>query len=273
MTNEFDPHIRADAHALAGPYALDALLPEEQLAFEIHLATCDTCPAEVEEFRATAARLGAAADAGVAVPPSLRARVLAEIAQTRQASPLSRRLAAAEAGVDLRANLPARRRATPLWRRPRVLAAAAAFVVLAGGAGISIGVAATESKQAQLADQARDELTTILAAPDSITTHANVIGGGRVTLTSSPFHDAAVAVFNDLPANPDNRSYQLWMMHGTTARSMGVMHVAEDGPQRGKVTRVLRGGIVGANGFGLTVEPAAGSRTPTLPTIAQIPFT
>ena len=43
-----------DTHALSGAYALDALSPEEAASFELHLQGCDTCRAEVREFREVA---------------------------------------------------------------------------------------------------------------------------------------------------------------------------------------------------------------------------
>lgn len=277
MTN--DRYEGADVHSLAGPYALDALPLDERAVFEQHLDECDTCSADVDDFRLTAARLGASADAGAALPAGLRSRVMAEVRQTRQLPPIPRHLESAGShrgnGSSDAAASSSNDSRSPLWRQPRVLAAAAALVIVTGGAGVGIGVATSQSQLTRQADQTRDEITTILAAPDSTTRHATVTGGGRVTLVSSPSHDAAVVVFNDLPANPDNRSYQLWMLHGTAARSAGVVHVptSREGTEEGKVTRVVRGGIVGADGFGLTVEPAGGSTTPTLPTIAQVPFT
>jgi anti-sigma-K factor RskA len=75
-----------DVHTLAGAYALDALGPEERLEFEAHLAECPACRADVVEFTATAAQLGAVEE----VPPDgLRARVLAKVSEVRQLPPLA----------------------------------------------------------------------------------------------------------------------------------------------------------------------------------------
>jgi len=52
--------VSQDVHNLAGAYALDALDEVERLLFERHLASCAACRAEVDEFRLTASRLGAA---------------------------------------------------------------------------------------------------------------------------------------------------------------------------------------------------------------------
>ncbi|MFE2233554.1 zf-HC2 domain-containing protein, partial [Streptomyces sp. NPDC059442] len=71
-----------DVHLDAGAYALHALPPADEAAFEAHLATCEACRREVREFREAAARLGAADP--MAPPPDLRARVLDEISRVRQ---------------------------------------------------------------------------------------------------------------------------------------------------------------------------------------------
>ena len=75
-----------ELHLLTGAYALDALDPAERAAFEEHLATCESCQAEVKELRATAGLLGAAA--AETPPPSLKERVMAEVDRTRQDPPL-----------------------------------------------------------------------------------------------------------------------------------------------------------------------------------------
>jgi anti-sigma-K factor RskA len=67
---------REELHELTAAYALDALDPVEAEAFERHLATCESCRAQVAEFEAAA---GSLAHAAPPVAPSLelRARVLA----------------------------------------------------------------------------------------------------------------------------------------------------------------------------------------------------
>lgn len=62
-------------HPLAAAYALDALGPMEEQAYEAHLASCSRCQAEVASFSETAAALAYAAPAAE-LPASLRARIL-----------------------------------------------------------------------------------------------------------------------------------------------------------------------------------------------------
>ena len=70
-------------HVLAGAYALDALGAAERARFELHLATCRTCPDEVRGFAATAAELGLAV--AVTPPLALKGRVLADVAALESA--------------------------------------------------------------------------------------------------------------------------------------------------------------------------------------------
>src|SRR5688500_7178234 len=76
-----------DVHTMAGAYALGALGPDERLDFEAHVAECAACRADVVEFTATAAQLGAVEE--VPPPDGLRARVLAKASQVRQLPPLA----------------------------------------------------------------------------------------------------------------------------------------------------------------------------------------
>ncbi len=236
--------MNADVHSLAGPYALDALPPDERAAFEAHLASCPTCQSDVTEFRLTGARLGA-----VAVeepPPALRSRVLAEVRKTRQLPPPV---------------VPIRQPSRPA-RRTWLVAAAA--LVLAGAAGISV----VQVQAAQQAERERDAVASVLAAPDSRTFHGAVQGGGTVTLVASAGDDAAVVVLDRLPAAPSGKDYQLWMIHDKKAVSAGVV----EHDKTGRVVRVMDEAVQGASGFGVTVEPAGGSKEPTSPTIANVAF-
>ena len=50
-----------DLHDLTAGYALDALDPDERARYEEHLASCETCRAELQEFWQVAGALGRAA--------------------------------------------------------------------------------------------------------------------------------------------------------------------------------------------------------------------
>jgi anti-sigma-K factor RskA len=87
-------------HSLAGAYALDALEPGERARFERHLRGCAACRAEVRGFAATAAELGLAASA--TPPPSLKGRVLADVAALHAARSADAAIAAVLSAADAR---------------------------------------------------------------------------------------------------------------------------------------------------------------------------
>jgi Anti-sigma-K factor rskA/Putative zinc-finger len=87
-------------HALAGPYALDALDAAERARFERHLRRCATCPADVRGFAAVAASLGLAA--ATTPPPALKGRVLADVAALDAARSADAEVAAVLSAADAR---------------------------------------------------------------------------------------------------------------------------------------------------------------------------
>ena len=82
-----------DLHDLTAGYALDALDPDERARYEEHLASCETCRAELQEFWQVAGALGRAAG-GPTPPASLRDRILEQARDERpNVVPLRRRIA------------------------------------------------------------------------------------------------------------------------------------------------------------------------------------
>lgn len=265
--------VSADSHALAGAYALNALTEIERAAFKRHLAGCATCALEVAELRETAARL--ADDAWSVPPPRLRETVLAEVGRTRQAGPLQAGRAGtvppALDGYEAQAERAGRDGAVAVSRWRRLTVAAAAAGVLAAGAGTVGAVVQAQRVREEhaAAEAARAEtarLQAVLSAPDAVLHGTAGPGGGRVTLVFSPSHDAAVVMLADLPAHGPGRSYQLWLIGADGPKSAGVLAAGATADRR------LITGVRAADRFGVTVEPAGGSVTPTLSTAVLIPL-
>jgi anti-sigma-K factor RskA len=233
-----------DVHGLAGAYVLDAVDDLERVAFERHLAGCETCALEVAELRATVVRL--ADDAWSVPPPGLRDRVLGEVRRTRQVAPGKGAPAARGAGR---------------WRRGTAFAAAAGLLVAGAGAAAYAVQEQRVREQRSVAEAARAEaawVEDVLTAPDAVLRGAPGPGGGRITVVSSASRDAAVAVLTGLPERGPGRAYQLWVIRDTAATSAGVLDVGVTDARR------LVTGVRGATQFGVTVEPAGGSATPTV---------
>jgi len=242
-----------DVHTLTGAYALDALDEFERRQFEAHLTQCPDCAREVDELRATAARLAVAA--AEQPPDSLRRRVLAQVATTRQESP---------AGKPVTTPILARaggRRSDWALR----LAAAAAAIAVAAAVVLGVVTVRTAAQrdfaQAELA-QLRAEyqpLAQLAAAPDARGGTGTGVRGGTVFVLASHELNKAVMVASDLPTPPDGRIYQAWLIGQGQPRSVGLMQ-----PGGSATAPPLEfGGLAGAAKIGLTVEPAGGSPQPT----------
>jgi anti-sigma-K factor RskA len=242
-----------EIHTLAGAYALDALTEIERAAFARHVAACEACSVEVAELTETVSRLSAAA--WEAPPPRLRDAVLAQVADTRQVT-ASRPDRAVPGDV---------RR----WRRWTAAAVAAGVVALGGMATIwvvqeqRVGDARQQATQLQ-EEQAR--VSAVLAAGDVQVRTTRAIGGGQVTVAVSPRLDDGVVLLSNLPAPPEGKAYQLWLISDRSATSAGVLAAGQSSGAR------ILDSIGGADTLGVTLEPEGGSPSPTTDVLAGVPL-
>jgi anti-sigma-K factor RskA len=230
-----------DLHTLTGAYAADALADDdERREFELHLARCPDCREEVRTLRETVAVLAAAL--AVAPPPGLRARVLAEVAGTRQWPPPRTRTVAAGA---------------PTRRWPAAVAAAVLLVGLGtGGTGFYRAHQAQQELTEARAQAAR--VASVLAAPDARRTAGQVTGGGQVSLVVAD--GRAVLLTDGVAGLPDGRTYQLWLLRGDRVSPAGF------GPAgtaaAGSWSRLVDG-VRPGDKVAVSVEPDGGSAQPT----------
>ena len=230
-----NPPPEPDLAGLTGLYALDAL--DEPLLghFEAYLETNAEARAEVAEFRATAALL----DSVVAeTPPAgLRDRVMAEVANTRQEAPV----------VQLAPRRVARR------NRGQWMAVAAALILIAAVGGLLLGRATgPQSELAGLLDRPDARVVALHGEGDSV---ANVVWSSSA--------GRAMVVASSMPEVPSNKTMELWRIDGEKATSIGTFTPGSDRSARASFAVDLDG----ATSLGLTVEPAGGSATPTLPIV------
>lgn len=224
----------------SGAYALDALDGQEARDFQRLLDRSPGLRAEVTELTDTAVELALAVPAE-APSADLRSRILAAVARTEQ-------LPAAETVAPV----------TPLawYRRPvGSLAAAAAAVVLVAGGALGAGIAQSAVPASQAA--------AIAAAPDARHATVEIANGGTARAVWSGDLGRAAVDLHGLPDLSLDRTYQLWYIHGSTARSAGLATASGD--------VVLAGTMHAGDAIGITVEPTGGSRTPTTSPVVVVP--
>lgn len=238
-----DPGTPDDLHHLAAAYALDALDPDERRRFEAHYPGCEICWREVDDFRATAAVLAEAS--GVAPPPDLKARIMADVGRTRQLSPI---------GPERVADLADRRRPGRVGAILAGAAAAVLLIVVGGVAGIRLAGGG-------------DDIGEVAIAPDALV--GDLTGeDGTIRLIWSAERDEVALVAEGLDDPGPGRVYELWFLLPDGVAPAGLFTPDDDGVLR----TVLAVDDIEGGGFGVTIEPEGGSSEPTLPVLYAVEF-
>lgn len=230
----------SDIHALSGAYAVDALDQFERTAFERHLAHCPHCLHEVDGLREASASL--AEITATTPPPSLRDRVLAEVATVRPLPPVVTALPSPA--------LPLRRHRSQPSRWTAGLVAAAAVV-----AALGVGAAVTQPWQQETVESAESGTGSqladaVLAAPDAEEVHHTFADGATAVVVRSRQLDRAVVVTKGMSDAPSGHAYELWFKASNGAlKPAGLMPAGPDN------TVVLEGDASDATAVGITVEP------------------
>lgn len=291
-------HLALEAHAAA--YAVDALEPDEALAFERHLRACAFCRAVVRDFHEAVAYLPPtleAHDTVVEVPAGLRDRVLA--AARRETAPpaseaeldaASSRLPGAPAAygaaeppsaTDASQNaggvVPAPQRHTVPAVAPRRVRApwpASARALVAALLVSSLGLGAWNLMlQRQVAVEraavAEHEAALTAAARGRLVRivalapveGASTAGYVSIVLPAAGTDEPPRLLVTNLPAAPPQRSYQLWLIEGGTPRGAGTFQGASAAVE----VLSVQGNSSGAQIVAITLEPRGGSPAPTTP--------
>ncbi|MFD9701580.1 anti-sigma factor domain-containing protein [Lentzea sp. NPDC059081] len=222
-------------HLLTGAHALGALPEAERTEFEQHLAKCPVCVDETAGLSETAAALGNAVRH--VYPVALRPRVLGAVRSVAQVPPSPEAVAVLS-----------RRQG---FRRAAALVAAACAVA-AAVAGVNDAL--TTSTITPVAAAPHTRIGDLLGAAD-LRLLAAENGSGSVAMSAG--RDEMLFLADGLRALPQDRVYELWLVDGRGPRPAGTVRPMDE------VTSLFVSGIADADEAILTVEPAAGSPSPT----------
>ena len=260
-------------------FALGSLDADERQAVAAHIATCDTCTAELVELERVV--MGIGLDAPPVTPPaSLRARVLERVSNE------PKRSAPGRAPVPF---IPSQQRHDrPSSSMSMMRLALAASVLLAVAASFyalslrsEIG-ALRETVAASTAEATllRAELTTlrknwaevthvmdVLKAPDMLKVDLKGQGTMPDAAGRAFWSRTAGLMFtaDRLPVLPAGRVYQLWTITGTSATGAGTFTPNAQGAA--SISGLVPAGAPKPDAFGVTIEPTGGSAAPTMPIV------
>ena len=258
-------------------FALDALDPHERVEVAAHVATCAACTAELAVLGRVVSSVGLEAPP-VTPPTELKARVMARVAAER-----SGRVSVERADQSVRAVSSAPR--PWFWNSGLTLAASLTLAVGASIYALSLRTelsairesAAISSAQAsrlrdELASLRRDRVTLqhimdVLKAPDTLRVGLKGQAGAPGAAGQAFWSRTAGLMFtaDRLPALPAGRVYQLWTITGSIPTSAGTFEPDRSGSA--SVVASVPAGAPPPDAFGVTIEPAGGSATPTLPIV------
>lgn len=247
-------------------YALDALSDDERATIDRFLSTAEPAVGLAFDERLRTARetVTSAYAIDEAEPPAdLFDRILLRLPEASQGGgPAALPSASPESGEQDGDDLTRRRAERAERRRPgsaaRWLMTAAAAVVLTVG-----GITIAQNLQPSLEEE-------VFQASDLRTNEFVLEPGGKADLAISREENAAVLTLSGVPAPPEGSVYQMWRLPSDGSAPVSVGTMTGEDVAGSKVTALP--GIDEFTGLGLTVEPAGGSTTPTLPLVAEIPF-
>lgn len=254
--------------------ALDALDGPERTEVRAHVAACSECAAQLAALRDSAASLAFAAPSRRMDRDGsdrMRRRLLARAAADARPEP------AAPGVVSIR-RTPAAAPAPPA--RSGWLAAAAVAALLLGTAGyaamlqgrvdsLSRGLASAESQEAQLnsALSEREQVLAGLTGKDvrviELASAGTRAPGGRMFW--DPSTDRWTFFAHDLPATPQGREYQLWLITPGRKLSAGTFRPGPRGDATVKAQYALPQDSLQA--IAVTEEPAGGLPQPSGPIV------
>ncbi len=246
--------------SIAALDAIGAASAQERATLRAHLGACADCTLVWDEYTEAVTLLARQLDP-VAPPAGVRERI---VSNTHEEQPV-----AEDNVIDAGPRF-------NWW----LATAATLFLALWGWRELSIHAAKTrihdqDATIKQLTDQnnlladQREKLATEMAALANADTHTITLTGQAASPAASarvfvePKARRALVFFYNLPANGDDKSYQLWIIRADQPKpqSAGVFSAAKDG--KATVTVENLPTDVAIKAFAVTLEPRGGVQQPT----------
>jgi anti-sigma-K factor RskA len=277
-------------------YAMGALLLAEATPIEEHLAVCARCR---EELRQNTLALAAyAQSAPPAEPPAgSKTRFMARLAETPQVAEVRapqaqaqtqaqsqaqiRTTPAAPAATSAPVTVPDSNRAS-FWQKifgggwSPLLAGAFALLLIAVGADdlrnrAELGPLRIEAQHGAMDSAQLNQLMELLTSPQAkrVALHPGPVAApppeGRVVYTERT--GKLLLTASNLHPLPDGKTYELWILQPGGKAPLPAGTFAPD--SKGNAEMILADEPAGlaVAGFGVTIENAGGSKTPTLPIV------
>jgi hypothetical protein len=245
--------------------------PQDLAALEAHLGMCGECRRELEALRADTALLALSAT-GPQPPARSRQRLLSAVAaeprmERRAQKPFvvgrlrSRWLSFAPIAVMLMLAV----FSLLLWRDLRNTR----FQLRQARAQVEQVQAELVKKDTELAEakMVRD----LLHAPDAwplTLVSKKTPPQPQIKTVYSKQQGSLLLMASNLTPLPENKIYQLWLLPADGSAPMPAGWFKPDGKGNGMMFHKMSAGVI-AKGFAVTIEPAGGSQTPTMPIVME----
>ena len=227
--------------------ALSALDPAEARAFTDHLAGCEECRRELQEWESTAAAMAVSANP-MEPSPKVRERILDEIRNESKSEVI-----------------PFRSATRNIWTSFGSLGAIAAVILLTALiAGLVVLWRQNNARQLELARA--QEFMELATTPGAKTMRLDGVdlGMGATAKFAYDKNGHAMLMADKLPAVPQGKAYQLWFIVGKNPPMPGKTFVPNASGESMSTDQMPKEAVDAAI-FAVTVEPESGSVAPTSP--------
>jgi anti-sigma factor RsiW len=257
-------HISQDDLAL---YALQSLSHDESAALREHLSTCDECQTELARLQGDLAMVALSVEQHP-LPAGARERFAQRTAADRPAAervepvPIVR-----PSGFDRPSRF-----AGAAWVG---WAAAAVLLILAGGLALQVSLLSARLRDSnnritslQAGKSRAEQIAELLTAPTAqrvllTAPKTTPAPAGRVVYL--PSRGELILQANNLVSAPAGKTYELWVIPADGSAPIPAGLFRPDPAGNGSVVLPPIPQGVNAKAFGITLEDAAGSKTPTAP--------